>query len=155
MSDAAILGLPAEFTFENVSYKVGPRTFEVEAAFRRWLEREALHGLQRHKDDYAPDEYAMQLAGLRADCATGLYAFPSLAFMAGLASLEGAKEMAFLRLKKQNPQASRELVERLFADDSKWAEFVELCRGLDYPNSPKPATGPAANEPPLATPPTS
>ena len=139
MSDPRLLALPAEFTFKGKTYKVSPRDFDDEAAFRRWLEGEELRGIQAHKSIYSELEYQQQLAGFRVTCATGQYSYPMPLCMQGLMSIDGAKYMAFLSLKKLNPDVTQSLVEEIFADDAKWEELRLIRQGLDDPNSRKPA----------------
>jgi hypothetical protein len=153
MSDPRVLGTPGAFVFEGQTLKVAPRSFNHEAAFRVWLEGEHLRGLQRHRHLYSELEYQQQLAGFSAACATGQYSYPMPLCMQGLMSFAGAREMAFICLTELNKGVTRELIERIFADDAKWDELRLIRQGLDDPNRPAPAQdAPAATAGAGATP---
>lgn len=151
MSDPRVLALPAEFVFEGRTLLVSPRLFSHEAAFCVWMERQALLGIQRHRDTYSELEYQQQLAGFRQDCAAKVYQYPMPQCMQGVFTPAGMKYMLYLALKEKQPDVTEALVERIFADDAKWEELRTIYRGLNDPNSGKPAQGQEA-APAIATP---
>lgn len=165
MSDANILGLCEEFEFEGRSYKVAPRSFAHEALYRTWLEREGLRALQRHRKEMGEDDYQVQMAGWRQDCATGIYAWPRPRCIEGMLSPEGLKQMAFIALAEHNG-IGMELIDRIWdmkveepainpmtkeviKDDDgepiityarpKWEELQALMGKMNNPNRKRPA----------------
>ena len=148
MSDANALSVPCEFEFEGKVYRVAARNFIAEAAFRKWLETEALCGIQRHRDNYTPEEYQIQLAGFRQDCAVGVYSYPQYLHMQAMSTIEGCKYAAYLALKEHNPEVTQAVVQRIFDDDKAWGLLCEIRKSLDDPNSRKPVqTAPATTSP--------
>jgi hypothetical protein len=138
-----------EFEFEGRIYKVGRRTFEVEDLFKRWLERNALSVIQRHADAMNPIQYQTQMDNWVRDCAAEVYDFEAYHSMVALNGRAGQKEIAYLTLAAFNRESPvrRDVVERLVANATKWAEFCAIQRAVNAdPNSPAPKTEAGASE---------
>lgn len=151
MADARLMNRPVPFEFEGKVYGVTPEpTFEVEAAFQVWLEREAYLAVYRHKGTMGPDDYEAQLRGWRHDLAAKEYAYGGAVACRALQSEPGWKEMAFLLMKHaeehggQPEPVTRELIERVAKDPAKARELLAVVWGVKDPN-PK---GPTETQPP-------
>jgi hypothetical protein len=132
---------PMEFVFEGRTYLIGRRNFEVEELFRRYLERNALSVIQRHAEALSAPDYQLHMDAWRRDCAAEIFDFEGYhALMAGM-SRPGQKELAYLTLGTFNKTAgvNRALIERLWSDKAKWAEFQTIQGAVNAdPNGTSP-----------------
>jgi hypothetical protein len=135
VSDARTLGLPQRIHFAGRDWRVGERTFEVQANFVLWLECEAFAAVERHRPRMNASWYATQSAGARQDVASKVYAWGSDRCMDCLFTPEGCKYMAFqLLLSAEEPgfPVHEGLVEKMWADPPTrerlkqlvWAEWL-------------------------------
>jgi hypothetical protein len=151
LADARLLNAPVPFAFDGKVYRVTPEpTFEVEAAFQVYLEREAYLAVARHKATLTADDYEAQLKGWRHDLATKVYAWGGEVCFAALRSEPGWRELAYLLLKHaeanggQPEPVGRELVERVAKDPGKARELLGIVWGIRDPNPPGPGAPPPA-----------
>ncbi len=133
---ADTLGVGPEFVFEGKTYRVAPRTFEHEALFEHRVKAWALDDIRRA--ELTPIEYKMMMDGWRHDCASGTYTFGMPVSVAAMFSPRGQKHLVFLALNQYTPSVDMHLVDRLWADDNKWAELVDILGALNDPNRARP-----------------
>lgn len=143
MSDPTLLGLPRTVRFRGRDYPIQhPRTFQVEAAFVLWVEREAALAVERHREAMGAQWYSEQSAGWRRDVAGKVFAWGSEACHNARWSAAGVKELAWLQLAAaQRPETpvDRELVEAMFEDAHAAQELTELVLGVvQQPKVPDP-----------------
>lgn len=112
------------FKFNAKTYRVPPRSAEVEQLFRRRLERRALEAIRRHEEVLTADERRTHAAAWQASVATGTYDVAGVLWWEALLSEDGAKEMAYLQLNEANPLMSRDVVGRIYADEAAWAALM-------------------------------
>ncbi len=156
MSEMTDLIGQASFEFEGKSYVLKVRDFAVEAAFTAFVEENALRKINAHQATMDAAIFQNLLDGWRRDCACAVYEFGSECSVRAMVSPSGARELAWLELKRHNPGLDRETVERIFKDDGQsWLDEIgviqwkrrpaavvlsELLRKVNAPNFPKGAT---------------
>jgi hypothetical protein len=111
---ATVLGMPQVVHFENMDYKVHPRTFEIEALFELWLEKQALRAIERHAVHMGPVWREEQMTAWRRDCASRVYSFGAPETVSAPFNPPGEKYLAYLMLVKHNTNVTEELVERMW-----------------------------------------
>jgi hypothetical protein len=152
VADARLLNQPVPFEFQGKTYRVTPEpTFQIEAAYQLFLEREAYLAVHRHKGTLDPGDYEAQLKGWRHDLAAKEYAWGSEVCFRALRSEPGWRELAYLLMRHAEAQGgqpepvTRDLVERIAKDPEKARELLAVVWGVKDPNPPGPgATPPAA-----------
>jgi hypothetical protein len=147
MPDAAsLLGVMPEFEFGGRTYKVHPRTLELEGRFAKWCSDQSLLQLRAHADVLGPDLLQMQLDGWRHDLSSRLYEWGSFIVQRVLQTDSGAKHLAYLQLGKADPSVPRSLVDRVAKDPAKWQELLLKMREASGELDP-PRGGPPPDEP--------
>jgi hypothetical protein len=135
VSDARTLGLPQRIPFAGRDWRVGERTFEVQANYVVWLEGQAYAAVERHRPRMPAQWYVQQSAGTRQDVASLVYSWGSDRCMDSLFTPDGCKQMAFqLLLSAEEPgfPVHEGLVEKMWADPPTrerlkqivWAEWL-------------------------------
>lgn len=154
---AAILGIPVPFDFDGNTFKVQPRTLEMEGKYAVWLESRSIAFVQRNAPSQvkpgelvpgrlSPGEYMAQLEGVRRDAVVGTYDFDSVYATQSRFSEAGARYLAFLQLEANG--VDQTFVDDLFEDPQGRLAF-ELAQsnaGLD-PNRRRATRKPAAIAP--------
>lgn len=139
MDQAAALGVPGEFKFDGVVYKVAERKFEQEAHFVQWVKREAFEEIERLKDAMPPALYKMQVDGYRHDLAMKLYEWGMPFCTVAAMSPSGSKFLAFLALAKHQPGVTMHLIDRIYDDKDAWERLALVMADLNDPNPERPA----------------
>jgi hypothetical protein len=135
VSDARTLGLPQRVHFAGRDWRVGERTFDVQANYVVWLEGQAYAAVERHRPRMPAQWYVQQSAGARQDVASLVYSWGSDRCMDSLFTPDGCKQMAFqLLLSAEEPgfPVHEGLVEKMWADPPTrerlkqlvWAEWL-------------------------------
>lgn len=133
---AAALGVGGTWEFEGKQYKLAPRSLTTEALFEVFVQENAINAIRRMHDRLQPHEYQAQMDGWRRDVAGLIYSFDGVVCLQAMLSTPGAKHLAFLQLAQENPQARRDVIDRLYADAKKWSELMERLGALNNrPNS--------------------
>jgi hypothetical protein len=143
---ASLLGLPVEFTFLEKTYKVHPRTLELEGMFSRWVSDQALQQILAH--NLPPHILQAQMDGWRHDLAARLYDWTGWISIQAVNSEAGRKRLALLQLAKLNKGVTVDLVEQIAADSAKWAELLLKMKEASGEMDPtQPTAQPAVSEP--------
>jgi hypothetical protein len=149
---AAALGVSAvTFEFNGRPWPVPQTDFKVEALYCSWLEQRGFQAVQRQRDRMSPDDYREALAAWQRDVAAGEYEWEGETRFRSLSRLGSAgwRHYAWLRLNRADPEASREMIDRV-CDGGRARELDELLGRADGPlgrpksgsGSPPPASAP-------------
>jgi len=111
---SAALAEGADFVYEDKTYKVHPCTYEVQAAFERYLEGYAIDTYYKLSRKMSVEDSDKMLAQLHRDISMGFYSFGSKAVREALDSKVHLRHMVFLMLKKNHPEVTVELVREMF-----------------------------------------
>lgn len=117
------LGGGSEIEFEGKVYTLSPWTYEVQAAYERYIEREAVNALKRMKPLLTDEDYQEQLNKIQQDITIGLYTFGSEKVARSLLAKPHLKYLYYLLLRGNHPDVQMDLVGRLI--DKKWEEAME------------------------------
>lgn len=111
---ATAVGAGAEFTYKEKVYTVSACTYEVQAAFEKYLERYAIDTHYRMARMLSEDDSEKSLSNLQRDLASGAYNFGGDQVRKALDSLLHLRYMVYLVLKKNHPEISIEQVKEMF-----------------------------------------
>jgi hypothetical protein len=122
----SLLGVMPELTFGDPprTYRVHPRTLELESRFAKYVSDRAIGNIRAHADALGPDLLALQLEGWRHDLESGLFAYGSFLVQRFLQTDEGQKHLAYLQLGKADATVPRSLVDQIARDRERWRELV-------------------------------
>jgi hypothetical protein len=143
---AGLLGIPVEFTFADRTYKVHPRTLELEGRLGHMLADEALASIRAHADKLGPDLLALQLEGWRHDLAARLFSYDGYIVQRALGTPDGQKLLAFLQLGKANPGISRGLIDQIWKDQTKREELWARMKQASGEADPNPSSEDSKSE---------
>lgn len=117
MAETALaLGIAGRWEYGGKSHVVAVRTLEMESLFEVFLERRALDAVRRHAPTMNGREYQANMDGWRQDCAIGTYSWGSVGCENARYTAAGAKYMAYLQLKVNDPTITEEFIDRVSRD---------------------------------------
>lgn len=135
------LGTPEQIEYKGKQYQLSALEIEVVAMFEQWLKRRALESLRQMKSMMSDEEYKEQFANVIRDAAAGTYSLFSSVGQKSLQSIDGVKQMVYLRLKRHHPECDEEFVDNMLAD--KFDEILVTMKAMDSdPNRKAPANQP-------------
>lgn len=117
MSIAPYLAEPALWKWKEKEWRVHPWTFEIQAAFEKWLERHAIDSYRRVAQHLSQEEADKALSSLLRDIAAGALGFGGEFAQKTLSAPVHVKRMFFLCIRKNHTDATPELVEEMAKDD--------------------------------------
>lgn len=137
MAETALaLGIAGHWEYEGKSHIVAVRTLEMESLFEVFLEKRALDVVRRHAPMMNGREYQANMDGWRQDCAIGVYSWGSVGCENARYTAVGAKYMAYLQLKVNDPTVTEEFIDRVSRDESlrgsEGKQFTPFKELLDY-----------------------
>lgn len=144
---ADILGEPSLYSYKDKEYKVSPWTFEIQAAFERYLEKNAYDAYEKSKRYLTQDEAALVLQGIVRDIATGKYTFGTDEVSRALQAPIHVRYMFYLCLRIYDKSVTQELVKKMALDD-----YHGIIAAMNMANADPNQKEPAATEPPAQEP---
>jgi len=144
---ADILGEPSLYTFDGKEYKVSPWTFEIQAAFERYLEKQAYDAYEKSKRYLSQDEAASVLQGIIRDVALGKYTFGTDEVSRALSSPIHVRYMFYLCLRVYDRSVTHELVKKIAL-----ADYAGMIAAMNLANAGPNQRGPVEKETPAREP---
>lgn len=142
---SAALGVGGSFEFEGRPYKLSARNLTTEALFEVFVQENAINAIRRLQPRLGDGEYQMQMDGWRRDVAGFVYTFDGPICLQAMLSSAGARHLVFLQMHQDNPGINQGVVDRIYADATKWTELMQKLGALNNaPNSQGPTSEPAA-----------
>jgi hypothetical protein len=150
MTEADIAGVPTAFEWRGRIFQVCPRTLAMEFAFSTWLQEQTVRLLRRHREALGAEGYEQGMKVWMHDVASGAYEFGGPLTYAALQSLEGLREMLYLKMrlgmdKHGGAPVDRELVRQISQDREAWDTLINVLFRQDFPD-PNPK-GPEGEQP--------
>lgn len=135
------LGVGPEFEYKGKTYNLHPLTYEVQGAFERYLEKQAIDTFYRLSSRLGDDDRKSMLASLHRDITNKYYTFGSGGVRQALEASVHLEHLIYLMIKKNHPEVAPELVTEMFKDAELRERIMVLSNSTSVdPNPPAPAT---------------
>ena len=129
------LALGSEYVQGSKTYKLAPCTFEIQALFETYLERQDLEAYNRLKGRLDRDDREIMLAAIQHKAAMRTWTFGGRGAREALDQRPHLEYMLFLMISKNHPEVSLSDVREMFEKDAEGIMRAANRANAD-PNSP-------------------